>query len=47
MKKIEIKNRITGDGFIYQNHSNSNIRKIEAYYESVVNFIKWYEQNNN
>lgn len=36
-----------GDGFIYQNHSNSNVRKIEAYYESVVNFIKWYEQNNN
>ncbi len=36
-----------GDGFIYQNHSNSNVKKIEAYYESVVNFIKWYEQNNN
>jgi hypothetical protein len=38
-----------GDGFIYQNHSNSNLIKIEAYYESVVNFIKWYndEQNSN
>jgi hypothetical protein len=35
-----------GYDFIYQNHSNSNVIKIEAYYESVVDFIKWYNESN-
>ena len=33
------------DGFIYKHHSNTGLNRIDCYYESVIEFIKLYNEN--
>lgn len=34
-----------GDGYKYQKHSDTSENKMEAIYSSVIDFIKWYNEN--
>ena len=33
------------DGYKYKKHSNTSVNKMEVFYSSVIDFIKWYNEN--
>jgi len=41
-KLSESRKTFWDDGFIYKHHSNTGLNRIDCYYESVIEFIKWY-----
>ena len=44
-KLSESKECFWGNGFIYKHHSKSSLNRIDCYYESIIEFIKWYNKN--